>query len=161
MKKPELRDRYIERRRDMTPLQVAKKSKAVLERLKTEIDWQSARYVHVYESVDSWNEVHTSDLIRFIQTELPDIDLTVGAAIPGTPVPTLPYDIVVVPLLAFDRDWNRLGFGGGWYDRFLAALPNATKVGLAYDLQRTDSISAEPHDIALDMVVTESGVTKK
>ena len=148
MKKPELRDRYIERRRDMTPLQVAKKSKAVLERLKTEIDWQSARYVHVYESVDSWNE-------------LPDIDLTVGAAIPGTPVPTLPYDIVVVPLLAFDRDCNRLGFGGGWYDRFLAALPNATKVGLAYDLQRTDSISAEPHDIALDMVVTETGVTKK
>lgn len=60
----------------------------------------------------------------------------------------------IVPGLAFTRDGRRLGYGGGWYDRLLAAAaPQAVKLGVAYDFQLLNWLPAEPHDIRLDSVV--------
>ena len=69
-------------------------------------------------------------------------------------------DIVVMPLTAFDRLGNRLGTGGGYYDRALAApraLRKPLRVGYAYALQQVDRIPAEAWDLRLDVVVTEQG----
>lgn len=65
--------------------------------------------------------------------------------------------VVLVPGLAFDAAGNRLGYGGGYYDRFLAGegrdLP---KIGLAFDAQLLDQIQPQAHDVPVDFIVTES-----
>lgn len=64
------------------------------------------------------------------------------------------YDLIVVPGLAFDSENYRLGYGGGYYDYFLALHPNAVKLGLFYDFQLSNDFEVEPHDIPLDIVLT-------
>lgn len=67
-------------------------------------------------------------------------------------------DVVLVPGLAFTADGWRLGQGGGWYDRFLPMLrPDAVKVGVAFAAQIATALPVEPHDVAVDVVVTEAG----
>lgn len=65
-------------------------------------------------------------------------------------------ELVVVPAVAYDRKGNRLGRGKGFYDRLLAET-RATKIGVAYEFQMLDEIPAEPHDVRMDMVITQSG----
>ena len=62
----------------------------------------------------------------------------------------------IVPGLAFTRDGRRLGYGGGWYDRFLSAAPkDSIKLGVAYSFQIVDDLPVEPHDIPLTDVIDE------
>ena len=63
-------------------------------------------------------------------------------------------DCVIVPGLAFDVHGNRLGLGGGYYDRFLPRAVNAKRIALAYDFQLVDSLPTEIHDAKIDMVMT-------
>lgn len=72
-----------------------------------------------------------------------------------TPIENI--EMVVVPAIAYDRRGNRVGRGKGFYDRLLADT-KATKVGVAYDFQLVDDIEAEPHDVKVDVVITESRV---
>jgi len=63
----------------------------------------------------------------------------------------------IIPGLAFTRGGKRLGYGGGWYDRFLASAPKgAVKIGVAYSFQIVDDLPSEPHDIQLTDVVDGS-----
>lgn len=66
-----------------------------------------------------------------------------------------PESVVLVPGLAFDRTGARIGFGGGYFDRFLAGFPGF-KAGLAFDVQLTEGLPVEPHDVRMDAVVTET-----
>ena len=68
-----------------------------------------------------------------------------------------PPDLLFVPLLAFDRHGFRLGHGGGYYDRTLAALPRARSVGYGFARQEVDAVPRGPHDAKLDCIVTERG----
>ncbi len=75
--------------------------------------------------------------------------------------PSLTPRVVLAPLLAFDRTGHRLGYGGGFYDRTLAALRSyggVTAVGVAFSEQEVDSVPHGPHDQRLDWIVTEQGV---
>lgn len=63
-------------------------------------------------------------------------------------------ELVVVPAVAYDRKGKRLGRGKGFYDRFLKDT-HATKVGVGYEFQLLDEIPAEPHDVAMDIIVTQ------
>lgn len=63
-------------------------------------------------------------------------------------------DAVIVPLVAFDRNCHRIGYGKGYYDRFLAAT-SAVKIGIGYECQRVPAVPHEPHDIQLDAIATE------
>jgi 5-formyltetrahydrofolate cyclo-ligase len=72
-------------------------------------------------------------------------------------VPPDAFDLVIVPGLAFDHHGNRIGFGGGFYDRFLAGL-RAAKVGIAYGFQQGETLPTESHDVKLDWLVTESRI---
>ncbi len=72
---------------------------------------------------------------------------------PGVP------DVLLVPLLAWDGQGRRLGYGGGYYDRTLASLPGRRAIGCAYAAQRVAEVPADAHDMPLDAVATEDGVT--
>ena len=63
-------------------------------------------------------------------------------------------ELVVVPAVAYDRKGRRLGRGKGFYDRFLKST-RATKVGVGYEFQLFDELPTEPHDVGMDMVVTQ------
>jgi 5-formyltetrahydrofolate cyclo-ligase len=68
-------------------------------------------------------------------------------------------DVLLVPLLAFDHHGHRLGYGGGFYDRTLEAL-KVPAIGIAYAGQEVSSLPAEPHDMALSLVLTEKGLLR-
>ena len=65
--------------------------------------------------------------------------------------------LVIAPGLAFDRSGNRLGYGGGYYDRFLAGF-GGVKIGLAYNCQLEDELPAQPHDVPLSALITPEGI---
>ncbi|MEP6898307.1 MAG: 5-formyltetrahydrofolate cyclo-ligase [Rhodanobacter sp.] len=87
----------------------------------------------------------------------------------GIPEPVAPrellepfqLDLVLVPLLGFDRRGHRLGYGGGYYDRSFAFLNEQVRptepllVGIAYDFQQLDIVNDEPWDVALDFIATD------
>ena len=68
-------------------------------------------------------------------------------------------ELVIVPAVAYDRAGNRLGRGKGFYDRLLSNTA-ATKVGIGYEFQIVDEIPAEPHDVKMDMVITQKTVLR-
>ncbi|MCX7898046.1 MAG: hypothetical protein N2441_09255, partial [Rhodocyclaceae bacterium] len=81
-----------------------------------------------------------------------------GIPIPLTP-PAPPPAVLLLPLVAFDAQGYRLGYGGGYFDRTLAALtPRPLTIGVGYAGCEVASIHPAPHDIPLDMIVTESFV---
>lgn len=82
-------------------------------------------------------------------------------AVPEADVEPAWPDVVVVPGLAFTVDGDRLGQGGGWYDRFLAATrTDCSTIGVCFAEQVVDVVPLEAHDIRLDHVVTDRGVVR-
>lgn len=82
---------------------------------------------------------------------------------PADSAPVVEPDVLLVPLLAFDDDGHRLGYGGGYYDRTLRRLRDKKPViaiGLAYDTQEVGEVPIEPHDERLDFVLTPTGGRK-
>jgi len=72
-------------------------------------------------------------------------------------------EILIVPLVAFDLQGGRLGYGGGYYDRTLQMLRQARPtlaIGFAYDAQQTAALPLEPTDERLDMIVTETRIVQ-
>ena len=92
--------------------------------------------------------------------------------VPGTPLVADRYGIptpregafqvpeaLLLPVNAFDAAGYRIGYGGGFFDRTLAALdPTPLSIGVGFELARVDSIHPEPHDVRLDAMVSEAGV---
>jgi 5-formyltetrahydrofolate cyclo-ligase len=68
-------------------------------------------------------------------------------------------DVVLAPVVGFDQAGYRLGYGSGYYDRTIAALPTRPLlVGVGFELGRVETIAPQPHDIPMDLIVTELGV---
>lgn len=85
-----------------------------------------------------------------------------GVLTPDASAPAMRPDLLLVPLLAFDADGDRLGYGGGYYDRSLAALradgaPRPRAIGLAFAAQEVPAVPHGPGDERLDGIVTEAG----
>ena len=84
-----------------------------------------------------------------------------GIAIPKPATPEVEPDVLIIPLLAFDRKGYRLGYGGGFYDRTLAALRTKKKIvaiGAGYSAQEVETVPHESYDQKLDFVMTEKGI---
>jgi len=70
-------------------------------------------------------------------------------------------DMVIVPGVAFDLKRNRLGFGAGYYDRFLSKVrSNCIKIGICYEIQLMEDIPVSQYDIKMDMIITENRIIK-
>ena len=69
-------------------------------------------------------------------------------------------DLILVPGIAFDLHGHRVGYGLGYYDKFLKKVPKAVKIGLCFDFQVADKISHEEHDVPVDLIVTEERVVE-
>jgi 5-formyltetrahydrofolate cyclo-ligase len=109
---------------------------------------RSARRLMVFTSIPG--EPDTAPFIRWCGSQ------DKGVALPeGGPDPKWP-DVVIVPGLAFTAAGERLGQGGGWYDRFLAECrDDCVAVGVGFREQVLDSLPTEDHDVVLDLVVTD------
>jgi 5,10-methenyltetrahydrofolate synthetase len=141
---------------------------------------RSVSTLHSYLPIASRGEVDSRIVIQRLLMNYPELRLAVPGSRdreqlspkwhdPGTfselsgrhsidlPDPnTTAYDVILVPLLGFDTLGYRLGYGGGYYDAFLATQPQAFTIGLAYEASRqVDDLPREPHDVPLDCVVTE------
>ena len=161
MDKTDIRNRSIERRNDLSPRQVRIKSARIGSRLKSIIDWPMVRSLHMYQSVPGWNEVTTGDIKTYIERTWPHIEVVVGDPRHRAELPVRRFDVILVPVLAFDSRCNRLGFGGGWYDRFLEYQTESLKIGLAFECQREAAVPTEKHDIGMDVIVTERRIIRK
>ncbi len=75
----------------------------------------------------------------------------------GKEIPARKEDLViaVVPMLAFDRSGNRLGYGAGYYDRFLMSAPSLPTVGVAFSCLEMPAIPSDERDVRMDLIVTE------
>ncbi len=69
-------------------------------------------------------------------------------------------DLVIVPAAVWSADGYRIGYGGGYYDRFLARVPHAGWIGLGFETQVVDSVPHGPHDLPVHALVTEAGVRR-
>jgi len=97
--------------------------------------------------------------VRFLAWDADD-DLApgpYGLQQPHHASPTLAPDLVLTPLVAFDSALNRLGQGAGHYDRAFAEFPNAVRIGVAWSIQQVDTLPADPWDMPLHAIATETG----
>jgi 5-formyltetrahydrofolate cyclo-ligase len=78
----------------------------------------------------------------------------------GNEIPADPDDIdtIIIPMLGFDHQGGRIGYGAGYYDRFLAKHPSMRKIGIAFACQEMDEIPLDENDIPLDRIITEDGI---
>ena len=74
------------------------------------------------------------------------------------PVPRGEIEAVVIPAVAFDRRGYRVGYGGGYYDRFLPEARQAARIGVAFARHIVPAVPAAPHDVTVDRIVTEEGI---
>ncbi len=85
-----------------------------------------------------------------------------GTMVPPEAAAPVEPDVVIVPLVGFDRAGTRLGYGKGHYDHTIAALRarglSPTLIGVAFSRQEVDTIPHEPHDVRLDVIVTETEI---
>ncbi len=183
LNKSELRRRYRSMRRAMDPDVAGRLSEEVRSRLEALPEFLNSKSVLTYVS-SLENEVDTLGLIRdcldsgrivLVPVAQPGRRLmwsrvdSLDELAPGTfgvlepmvaarrPVAPPPDAVAVVPGLVFTPQGYRIGFGGGYYDRFLSTFVGV-KVGVAYAFQMAPSVPVEPHDVAMDIVVTEERV---
>ncbi len=181
--KAALRQRLGAARRSMSPEEVRASSAAVLDRLRTLPEWAAAREVLLYWPLAGEVDVRPllaeltgrgavallprcrqgepgcMDVAR-VACEADLLPLSHGimepdpAACPAEESPC--PDLILVPGLAFDRQGRRLGFGGGYYDRFLArpGCAPSLSIGLAHDFQLVDELPAEAWDQRMGLVLT-------
>ncbi len=92
------------------------------------------------------------------------IDMGFGTVGPGPEAAILDPTLMLMPLAAFDRAGNRIGYGAGYYDRAIARLRDngiqPRLIGIAFDCQQVDAVPFEPHDVPLDAILTESGLRR-
>lgn len=175
----------------MAPEEVAAKSRAIFERWRNRFSLKRVSFFHIFHSIVERNEVDTSDFIQFVEERHPQVRIVLpvvdevnrklrhavvhdgvemrknrfGILEPYMQVdfvhPVL-VDMVMVPLLAFDDQGNRLGYGAGYYDQFLSLIrPACIKIGLCFELGHMSSpLPVEPHDVPLDFVVTETNIIR-
>jgi 5-formyltetrahydrofolate cyclo-ligase len=67
-------------------------------------------------------------------------------------------ETIILPMLGFDRTGRRIGYGAGYYDRFLAKNRNFRKIGIAFACQEYDNLPADENDIPMDYIITEEGI---
>lgn len=169
-----LRQEVKQLKKQLNTFDIQQKSANIFNQLEQADYFINTQTVMVYWSMD--DEVHTHDFIRkwadYKIILLPVVDGTalrikqfqgMESMKPGSlkgilePVGddypfTTNIDLIIVPGVAFDKNYNRMGRGKGFYDKLLLQQ-NSFKLGICFDVQLFESIPSEPHDIAMDLVI--------
>jgi len=175
MDKKALRKRISEQKRAMTPEQIEEKSEKLKALFLASSAYRQAKTVYGYLSYNQ--EVRTlpilqqalsdgkqvavpkvyGDEMRFIVVtdfdRLEKSDYGIPEPIDDAPVADDPTALVLMPGLAFDQGGHRIGYGGGFYDKFLAGEPNHPTLALCYDFQMLDKLETEAFDVPVDHVL--------
>mgnify|MGYP001488102560 FL=1 len=179
-----IRKRMKQLRADMTRTERFEKSMQIFEQLITVPEFKRADRIYTYVSMD--NEIDTIMLIDYSLSlekrvfvprvsgkdmefyEISDIsELNPGYMgiyepdINGREPDYSRTGFMCMPGLAFDRSYNRIGYGGGFYDRYLSVENKLYKAALAYEAQLLESIPAQDGDVRPDMIVTEENIYRK
>ncbi|RDY23553.1 5-formyltetrahydrofolate cyclo-ligase [Romboutsia maritimum] len=184
--KTEFRKKVIKERKNQTPEFINKNSNLITEKLLQMDCIKNAKTIMLY--LDFNNEVSTNNLItklislrktvaspitlkeerKLLPYKILNLQYGIKFGAYGIREPNPKYsnsidiknlDVVIVPAVAYDLNCYRLGYGGGFYDRFLENLrDDATTIGIAFDLQIFDNVPKEPHDAQLDYIITESKI---
>ncbi|MDK2877872.1 MAG: 5-formyltetrahydrofolate cyclo-ligase [Thermoanaerobacteraceae bacterium] len=180
--KKELRRIFLKTRSELAAEDIIEKSAKIMSRLFSLSEFRGAKTIMFY--VDAGNEVKTRDGITkalsewkrvvvpkvkkgygLLAIEIKSLDElspgTFGILEPAGEKGISPeeIDLVVVPGVAFDKKGNRMGYGAGYYDSFLPKLrPEVKKVAIAFEMQVTDSLPAEEHDVKMDLIITENTI---
>ncbi len=184
--KKEFRKKVIQIRKQQDASMVEEKSKAIFKNLMTIKEINEANIVMAY--LDFNNEAKTDQIIHhlislgkkvvipitvletrdLIPSEIRNIEKEVKIGTYGIrepkeefirPVDKKEIDLVIVPAVAYDTQGYRLGYGGGFYDRFLEKLRKDVKtIGIAFELQVFDSVPKEKHDAKLNYIITEKRI---
>lgn len=186
MNKETLRKQYFAKRNELLPAQIERFSKAISEQFITSGLWKNCKVIHIFISIPDKSEIDTSYLIDFFYMQHPEIKLCTSVIAENnidllhtyiTPKTTyllnnwnIPepvernlvfeteIDLVIVPLLAFDKKGNRVGYGKGFYDRFLMKCKSSVKkVGVSF-FEPAELIDADNWDIALNYGVSPQKV---
>jgi 5-formyltetrahydrofolate cyclo-ligase len=180
-----LRKEFLNRRQSLTRDEVLEKSSSILKQLSGLKSFRDAGTVHCYISMNERNEVFTEEIIEMCfslnkkvvvpkmvresrlehyyieqgETLLPNAwGVPEPEPVPDKKAGLTDIDLILIPMVAADREKNRLGYGKGFYDRFLSKC-DAVKTGLLFDVQLSDkALPVEEHDVKLDLLITESGV---
>ncbi len=184
MSKSESRVHALRSRRSFTREEIGALSGSVAERLLALPEFREARIVATY--VAKADEVQTSQIVAVSlaggkKLIVPRADPASGAlsfsAIgsmaelspghfgvlepkAGSEVPLDEADVVVVPVVAWDEQGHRLGYGRGFFDRALSTNPVPLRVGLALEAQKEPTLPQSPDDVPMDIVVTEARVLR-
>ena len=190
MDKVSLRITFLDKRMKMTQSEVEEKSLLIVRNTIEFLKTRKFQTLHIFLSQRDKQEIDTGKIISALRITFNHIHIVVPRVIPGTrqmkhfillpdsalienkwgiPEPdplisqeVLPeeIDVVLIPLLAFDKSGYRVGYGGGYYDRFLSQCrPDTLKLGISF-FESTDAISdTDPYDIPLDYCITPSGLT--
>ncbi|MBL8122284.1 5-formyltetrahydrofolate cyclo-ligase [Candidatus Saccharibacteria bacterium] len=153
-----LRQRLLQQQANLPTETVRQVSSQVAAHVMEYLDPAGLRSAHLYTAVTSRCEIDTNVLAEAMRNTWPEMHMEFGIARSDAPFPTQTFDIIFIPMLGFDRYGFRLGMGGGWYDRWLAAQPHALKIGLAYASAEIDHLPHDHYDIPMDIIVTETGV---
>jgi len=185
MTKEDLRTLYKQKRMALSAEGCAERDRLIFEEL-VALDWSTCRYVHVYLPLHKFNEPDTLAFASWIRQHYPYVKLVISRSdfmsgtmlnyvwdehtiieenkwgIPepmaGTQVDEKLIDTVLVPLLVADKQGNRVGYGKGFYDRFLAQCkPDVRTIGLSYFEPLNDTLNADSWDIPLQYCVCPSG----
>ena len=174
----------LARRRGLSPADAASASLKVQKALIATSEFAAAGVVAIYAPIH--NEVDTGEIMSAVLASsrmllFPAVgrnglefrrvsgtwDLRRGAFGIAEPTPDCPIlppgeaDMIVVPGIAFDTDGRRIGYGKGFYDRALHQLEGIGKlVGFCFDFQLVEGITDEPHDVQMDMIITERRIIR-
>lgn len=177
--KKELRKEIIKKRDELDCTEKKIKDKKIIEKLKGTKEYKEAKEIFIYIGFGS--EINTKILIedaledgkevcvpKVINKEMVFIKINslenlvtsnYGILEPVGDKNNFNVDnlgLIIMPGLAFDKQGNRLGYGGGYYDKFLSNNKiNVKKIALAYNFQILDKVPSEEHDIKVDSIITE------
>jgi 5-formyltetrahydrofolate cyclo-ligase len=178
--KATLREAMLDRRRGLGHDEHRELSLAIMNRLTGDDRYRDASVLHTYIDARD-NEVATRNLVgralgdgkrvvcprslprgELEHYEIGSIEelepgrfgLLEPPSNPERAVEPREIDLVLVPGIVFDHGGYRIGYGGGYYDRFLARL-DASSIGLAFEMQLVERVPREPHDVPVDAIATE------
>lgn len=141
-------------------------SQTIVKRLESIADWSKVGSVHLFVPIQELAEVDINEFIRYLEDNYPNIHLATSRLIEDEweivglhgGEPPEQFGVIIVPMLGFDpKTLHRIGYGGGYYDKFLAGQKSAQKIGLCFEQGRLDGLPVERHDVVLNLVVTEAG----